>query len=333
MIIWVDDGLFKTGAAHDMDRLALLRGAHLRRHALFVSNDTDRLVVEADPPEHFKRWCDGLDSRLREETELAMEALSLVSANMVTRGGGVLFVVCPDTQPIPAGCCALDLQSAVRIIDLLLAVLVENIINDAAFLKRVMPPVWRRTLRQWERDGELSFEHAGGISTMRQIVERFAYSVDKDAEGTNDPGPTASLPPDAWRLVHFALFDHDGDTPSQPSSDAQRMSETCSCHGMERRCHRLRRRDQEAYLPLPALREIVETEITDDRDREQLLADLDSHFALPTPQRHFTPLPKLGEEPFFKNEFFREEIHWRDGWFEDLAEEMTDLAEKIAAAK
>lgn len=334
MIVWVDDALFGQAAAHDVDRLALLRGAFLRRHTLSVSSNPASFWPGSRRAEHLERWVSCLSEGVGREVRLLLEGLAKVPVNATTRGGGRVLVSHRAVVRAAAGqACVIDLPTAVRVVGLPLAILVENIINDAAFLLRVMPRHWRETLLRWERDGELCFEHGGGIATMRQILERFG-----DHGGSPEPTPPSipaegPMPPNAWRLLRFLVFDHDGPSRAQPSGEAKRLARACLQHGMAGRFHMLRRKDPEAYLPEPALCELVELKVSDRDDRQRLMGELKEHFGHAPEQRDYRTLPGLGEKPLFKNEFGRSDVSWRDDWFADAAQEMTELAEMIAAAK
>jgi hypothetical protein len=321
LILWVDDALF-DGPVRDVDRLALLRNAALRRHTLIVSA-TPTAPWGARPTPHFDSWLGALPTRLRAEVRLLRERTNRVSANSITRGAPRLLVAEHPLEDDLLGCW-LPLTDAVRAVAQPLHILVEHQINDAAFLRRAMPPAWRRRFQQWEQRGELRYENGGGLPVMAAIVEYFTNDVQARL--------AFGLPADVWRLVHFIVFDHDGHSRDHPGEQAGKLTRCCADKGMKERSHRLKRRDQEHYLPLEALKMIVKKRITDATERGRLLEALDEHFALGE-ERHFVELPHIGQEPFFKNEFVKES-HWPDDWFarDGVWPEMTRLAERIASA-
>jgi hypothetical protein len=318
MILWVDDRLFQDGA-RDVDRLALLRGAAMRRHTLIVSTEPTARRRERVSP-GFDAWRDALPSRLRIEVEVLRARLDLISGNATARGAERLFVGSAESSPHVQGCWV-TLEEAVRAVALPTHVLVENAINDRAFLRRAMPPAWRERLDAWERGGLLRYENGGGNAVMRALVEHHA----DDGYARQAFG----LPSRLWRLVHVVVYDHDGTALDHPTRDAQRLERACLEAGLEDRSHRLRRRDQEHYLPREALVAIVQERMTNEGERERLMGEIEAHMAKGE-ERHFADLPALAA---FKNAF-DEPLAWSDAWFErDGAwPEMTLLAEKIAAA-
>ena len=99
------------------------------------------------------------------------------------------------------------------------------------------------------------------------------------------------------------------------------------------RCHRLKRRTQENYLPKEAMQAIAKDRLTDRKDCEKMLDVIDTHYDR-NQNCHFVKVPQLSKDnPFFKNEFAKG-TSWPEDWFEDDGAwpEMTRLAEKIAAA-
>lgn len=266
-----------------------------------------------------------MPERLGAEVMLLRERTHRVSVTAVTRGAARVLVCARDPGAMHEGCC-LPLEDAVRAVAQPLHVLVEHQVNDAAFLRYIMPPVWRERLEAWERRGELRYENGGGLAVMTALVD--FHCQDEHAR------LAFGLPAAVWRLVHFIVYDHDGDQYHLPGEQSRRLESSCNSAGMVDRCHRLQRRDQEHYLPVEALRQIVEERVTNPEDRAHLLADIDAHVAKDD-TRHFAPLPQLGRDPFFKNKFAKQSASpWADDWFErDGAwAEMTRLAERIASA-
>jgi hypothetical protein len=318
VIIWVDDRLFEEGA-RDVDRLALLRGAALRRHTLIVSTDPGDARARRRSP-GFDGWKNDLPDRIRTEVEALRQRLELVSGNASARGAERLLVS-GDAPSANAPGCWVTMDEAVRAVVLPTYILVENAINDRAFLRCAMPPAWRERLDAWERSGLLRYENGGGVSVLQALVERHANDdYARQAFG---------LPSKLWRLVHVVVYDHDGNASNQPSQQSRAMERACQNAGFEGRSHRLFRRDQEHYLPREALETIVRARVTNPDERERFLREINTHMAKGE-LRHFEALPSLAA---FKNAF-REDLGWSDEWFQrDGAwPEMTLLAEKIAAA-
>jgi hypothetical protein len=318
MIVWMDDDLF-AAPARDVDRLALLRNAALRRHTLIVSTHPDRPRGARTSPK-FDAWLSALPERLRLEIAMLRERTDRVSVNAVTRGATRVLVTSHARDGTYTD-CRLSLEDAVRAVSQPLHILVEHQVNDAAFLRRIMPPAWRRRLETWERHGELRYDNGGGISVMAALID--FHREDRNA------GLAFGLPTDMWRLLHFVVYDHDGEECERPGEGSRLLEKACAEAGMGDRAHRLERRDQEHYLPVEVLRQILEDRIIDPREREKRLADIDGHVQKGD-RRHFAAMPDL-----FKNAFAREgATAWPDDWFErDGAwSEMTRLAERIASA-
>ncbi len=317
MIIWVDDRLFQEGAC-DVDRFALLRGAAKRRHTLLISADPrDTKATRAAPA--FARWKDALPTRLQREINLLMECLAIVSANATTRGAERLLVSAFEWPDVHG--CRITLDEAVRAVVLPTYVLVENAINDGAFLRHAMPPKWRERLEKWEATGLLRYEQGGGITELRNIVEHHADD--------NHSRTAFGLPSKLWCRVHVVIYDHDGNDAEHPHQHSINLELACSRAGLQARSHRLARRKQENYLPRAAMEAIVEEIFKHlPRERETHLAAMDAHFAQDD-HGHFQQLPN---EKKFKNAFARRHILWRDEWFEDVWPEMTKIAEMIATA-
>jgi len=316
MIVWMDDDLFRSGG-FDVDRIALLRGACTRRHTLIVSNNPRDTRTNRQKPA-FDAWLESLPARLQAEIRLLVQRLAIVTANAVARGAERLLVSSQPWPNVPG--CLVTLEEAIRAVSLPTYVLVENALNDGAFLRRAMPPVWATKLDQWERQGILQYQHAGGNTVMRQILEYFADDDNsKRAFG---------LPTRLWRLVHVLVYDNDGN-----NENAKKLNNACITLKMGLRSHRLHRNDQEHYLPLEALKAIAGAEKRPGTgDYETIIAALDTHFQSGA-NRNFAELPyaKMFKSAFCK---YENKIIWSDEWFakDGAWPEMTLVAEMIAGA-
>lgn len=318
MIVWMDDTLFAENTARDLDRLALLRNAALRRHTLIVSTSPDA-PWGTRRSHHFDVWLAALPDRLRAEVAMLRERFDRVSNNAVVRGAMRVLVSATDLGAEHAGCW-LRLEDAVRAVAQPLHIIVEHQIHDAAFLRCVMPPVWREKLADWERRGELRYENGGGLPVMTAMVEFFCQD--------NNACLAFGLPAEVWRLVHFLVYDHDGDRAEAPGESSRLLEGACVKANMVNRSYRLKRRNQENYLPIKAMRQIIEMSVTDPEDRARLLGDIDA-YAATGEGRFFQKLE------CFKNEFATPSASsWPDDWFEEdgIWPEMTELAERIASA-
>ena len=322
MIFWVDDLLFASKKP-DVDLLTLLRQAAQRRHTLIISTSPQAMWHKNAP--HFKVWQQAnLTARLQEEVSFLIERLGFIASNLTTRGE-VAPILISEQMASNEKNCVLTLAQAIRAVTLPLHILVENQINDSAFLRHAMPPVWADRLTQWEKNGELRFVQAGGITEMRRLL---AFHAD-DAQALQAFG----LPAKLWLLAHFLIYDHDGKQANQPDKHAKDLEQVIRAHPVA--AHRLWRRCQENYLPHPALLEIIGLRQLAPSDAEFLKKAVNNHHQQDPTTKHYQKLPKLGDSDFFKNEFARETNNaiWHPSDFEadGIWPEMIQLAEAIAA--
>lgn len=319
MIIWVDETLFEPGTSTDIDRLSLLRNAAQRRHTLLVSDSPDSAFSQRVSTK-FDDWLAGLSPQLQDEVRALRDRLRIISANAVTRGARRLHVG-RSLRHEGSDIWHVRLEDAIRIAGLPVNVLVENVINDAEFLRQAMPPNWRSRIAEWEQRGELRFEHGGGNTTMKGIVEGFA--------GKEQP----QMQREEWRALHVVIYDHDGDSPNSPSDDAKNLQVALREAGLGKQSHMLERKYQEQYLPREAMEAILQKKLGDDRKNfERMTKLLSAHFQLEPRKRHFQRLPALGKNRrVFKNQF--KLGPWPDQWYEQDGSwpEMRRIAELIAS--
>lgn len=322
MIFWVDDALF-AGKNADVDLLTLLRQAAQRRHTLMISASPQTMWNKAAP--NCSAWQqNNLTPRLQDEVAFLLERLGFISSNLTTRGE-VAPIRVSEQHLHSDNACVLTLAQAIRAVALPLHILVENQINDAAFLRHAMPPVWRDRLRQWEQDGELRFVQAGGITEMLRLLEFHA----DDAQAKQAFG----LPARVWLLQYFLIYDHDGKQEDQTGPHTKALEHAIKKYPLA--SHRLQRRCQENYLPQSRLLDIVKRKL--DADDTTTLTDAVNAHCLQAPaKKHYAKLPRLGKDPFFKNEFSDPANAgiWDAADFEadGIWPEMVQLAEAIAAA-
>ncbi len=320
MFFWLHDALFSENQ-HDFDLLTLLRNAAVRRHTLIISRHPNAPRQRRTAP-CFEQWLDAFPTPLQAELRLIRERLEQISPNATVRGTSRLLIAIRNPPDGVKG-CRVFLAEAVRAAAQPLYLLVEDQINDAAFLRCVMPSRWSKKLLQWEKNGQLRYENGGGIDSMRRIVD--FHSQDEKAR------LAFGLPTKLWWLTHFIIFDHDGNVADNPSPSSTKLEKLCKKACAVNRRHRLERRTQENYLPKESMQAIAEERLTDSTDCEQMLNLIDQHCN--NSKCHFIKVPQLGDKPFFKNEFTKK-LSWPEKWFkEDGAwPEMARLAEKIAAA-
>jgi hypothetical protein len=324
LIIWVDDGLF-DGTKSDIDLLSLFRQAAQRRHTLVVSTSPSQMWNGTMP--NFLNWQKlNLTDKLRREVSFLLERLRMISSNLVTRGKAKPIWVTKQVFP-NANSCILDLEQAIRAVALPLHVLIENQINDAAFLRTVMPIAWQTKLKEWEKSGELRYVQAGGITEMRRLFE---FHIQDDCARK-----TFGLPASVWILTHFLIYDHDGKSKLVPGEGTKALEKVIKKTSIAH--HRLWRRTQENYLPINSLLEIIKDRITSQAQKDAFTDAVICHkmFQPSAEGRHYAELPRLGDDAYFKNEFTRQNNDriWNSNDFEadGIWPEMTLLAEAIAA--
>lgn len=310
MIVWLDDELFVAGEGRLVTLVALFRSLYVRRHVVIVSQRPGR----HGPAPLFDAWRDALPPRIARPVNVLVEATERVTSGVATRSAGRLFL---SNRASPEGFagCWLSLADGCRAAGLPLFVMVENAVNDAAFLRATMPPAWQHRLAQWERTGRLRFIQGGGFGNMRPTVARYAADSGYARE-------TWGLPASAWRAIHFLICDRDAG-PGELGEGAGPFVHTCAAVGMAERLHVLERRCQESYLPMQALRHL-------DGDEPSKI------FRVPSDATRFHD--KIVAEVPFKNGFRRladdPDFTFDPDWFanDGAWDEMVELAEKLAAA-
>ena len=328
MILWLDDDLFAAKVA-DVDLLTLLRQAAMRRHTLVISDDPNAMWSKMAPA--FSLWRQALPVRLGKEVDHLCICLRHVSSNAVTRGRArPLWITQRHFEFKHAQQCQLQMDDVVRAVALPLHVLLENQINDAAFLRRVMPPLWRNKLAQWERQGELRYMQGGGITELARMI---------DFHGDDERSRQVfGLPAKVWQLLHFVIHDHDGTKKDQFGEGAVKVKKALNDADMAAHSHCLWRRTQENYLPRIILERIARLRPSGDVSQKKMFVDIAQYFSQTPEKQQFGVLPRVrsSKGPYFKGEFFKYESHdmWCDEHFEvdGVWPEMTILAEAIAAA-
>jgi hypothetical protein len=327
MILVVDAEIFESQTVRDVDRIALLRLAVIRQHTVVCQSKPGTKSPPLSPCP-IESWRRGLKDRIAREAKQLHEAIRW-SADGTAYGTTHLRV---SNRWDERGFCIVRLDVALRILGEPLHILVENGLRDAAFLRCVMPQDWSVQLADWEQRGRVRFEHAGGITSLKNIVD-FMIT---DAGAAQAWGISAS----AWIAIHFLIYDHDGSTADQPSEQARELMATCKQAGLEKRHHVLQRKKQEYYLPKEAMYWIADKEITNRIEMESMKTAIDRFFDRDD-RRCFGQLPKHASpsdkptERFWKGRFWRHrDVTWAKAWFEGDGcwGEMRDLAEAISRA-
>ena len=327
MMIWMDDALFSGGRY--IDCLSVLHNAAIRGHSLTISNDPSEKIGSPN----FNEWKHSLSEKIEHEVDNILDRLKVIPSNSVDRGFSERLLITHRKFPHINKSCFVNIDQAIRAVSLPLHILVENQINDSAFLRSVMPPSDRKKLSQWERQGQIRYIQGGGITEIRKLI---AFHVNDENSRS-----TFGLPTDIWKLLHFIIYDHDGNANENPSSDSEKVRLICESNGMSDRHHRLKRRTQENYIPLKALREIINKSDLIDSDRTSMINKIDL-YKDQQDLRFFKPVVVNKKDNFsdvneklFKNAFANENYKdlWKDEWFreDESGTEMASLAKSIAS--
>lgn len=240
MIIWFDDALF-DGSVRKLDMLALLRQVAQRRHTLSIS--AAPFPIQGDKPA-FSGWRDELPQALQKEVDLLLEKTSLIPSQAVAFANGQRILVSHRTWNLTYAHCVLSVEQALHALAQPLHLLVENQINDGAFINAVLPQDWQNQFAKWIASGQIRFMQGGGITELIKFVGKYASA---DENTLRSYGYPAAI----WRSLHFVIYDHDGDAAHTPSPDSLTLERSLAKCGMDRHGHRLQKRKQENYYPLP----------------------------------------------------------------------------------
>ncbi|QQZ30662.1 hypothetical protein HMY34_18945 [Thiothrix subterranea] len=322
MMIWMDDALF-SGSRY-IDCLSVLHNAAIRGHSLTISNDPS--ARRGSP--NFDEWKRSLSEKIKHEVDNILDKLKVIPSNIADRGFSKRLLITNREFSI-SNVCFVRLDEAVRAVSLPLHILVENQINDAAFLRHVMPPDCREELEKLERRGQIRYIQGGGLTEILKLIK---FHIKDDNSRL-----VFGLPADVWKLLHFIIYDHDGKTSDSPSYDSKKTYLICEDNDMLHRSHRLMRKSQENYIPVDALKEIVNfKKKINNSQKEETQRNIGS-YEKSGDKRFFEDVVKLSSnEKLFKSVFGEdayEEI-WKDEWFEKDGSwpEMRKLAESIVSS-
>ncbi|MCC6558040.1 MAG: hypothetical protein IT372_34265 [Polyangiaceae bacterium] len=232
MIVVFLDELFAPDASDDVRLVALLAGAY------------GRYKIELSPAYRpsretaFHRWVEQQSAQIRARILVALEEGHKAPRYARAGGGREPTIIVEDRgEPLwpdtfEHGPARVPLAVAQDLLSRPLRLLLENDLNDWAFLEKVVPEAWKK---RWSRAVEKRWiepEHGGGIEGVRSKVEHVA----------DDP---------ARRLRTWAMFDSDGRRRKDASPQAEDTRKACEEWGVAH-C-RLERRAIENYIPRDTL--------------------------------------------------------------------------------
>jgi hypothetical protein len=319
----MDDALF-SGSRY-VDCLSILHNAAIRGHSLTISHDPS--AKRGSP--NFDEWNRSLSEKIKHEVDNILDKLKVIPSNIADRGFSKRLFITNREFSI-SNVCFVRLDEAARAVSLPLHILVENQINDAAFLRRVMPPDCREELEKLERRGQIRYIQGGGLTEILKLIK--FHNNDERAR------LVFGLPADVWKLLHFIIYDHDGKASDFPSPDSEKTYSICKDNDMLHRSHRLKRKAQENYIPVDALKEIVNIKKKlSDSQKEETKKNIEL-YGNKGDKRFFENIVELSpnNKKLFKSVFGEDEYEkiWEDEWFEkdDSWPEMRALAESILSS-
>ncbi|WP_137151791.1 hypothetical protein [Devosia sp. FKR38] len=205
----------------------------LAKLAYFALEGRHRIAISDESDPAFKAW---LASRLeqdRHEWEFVLDSALLASAREPAR---LEIEIVPANLPSNwnSDPPQLQLAAAINALDKPIRVIVENGLNDRAFLLAMATNEHRSALEHAERSGFLEFSNGGGITTLLQIIVASCSSRGSDSIRTH------------------VLVDSDALQPNAPSEQSENVRSFCDSKLVW--CHQLERRAIENYLPPDLLR-------------------------------------------------------------------------------
>lgn len=217
----LQESLFAPGAVPDTALIEILLYAQDGRH---------RVLVDEPRSDRVNAWMSRQSEELGAEVEWLLEASMREEVTDPSRLSIEIHADGTDdwNKEIPL----LSVQSARRFLRLPARILVENDINDKAFLLAVSNEEIAKLLCKWEKENWLSFDMAGGIEGMSARIE--------------------ALENDLLQQKRFvAIFDSDSLIPNRPSKTSEKVAKICENRNLH--YHQLARRAIENYVPIPAI--------------------------------------------------------------------------------
>ena len=127
----------------------------------------------------------------------------------------------------------ISVTDALRLISIPARILVENSVNDRAFILAMLPETTRRYFEWLEANDLIEFSHTGGVTELKNIVDKVVALKHHR------------------RIRYFAIFDSDSPAPGVRHRNSERAVKSCERAQIPYHC--LQRRAIENYLPKDAL--------------------------------------------------------------------------------
>jgi hypothetical protein len=234
MIATFTPSLFEQDAIDDLDLLECFALAHNGRHILVYEKTLDTKT------EH---WISNQSSNLQEKLRQILSHSKIRASRMPDEAPKITIIAGGTSEWPNARLC---LHDATRLLREPLHILLENAINDLAFLRRLAPTAHRNDLDRAISRGWAIVDNAGGIDGIKQIIEGLRQLEDS-SQGRFQ------------RLRYWIMFDRDSDEAdrSKPANKtkvlADKLAEQKPDDPWTVSFYRLERRAIENYLPTQAL--------------------------------------------------------------------------------
>jgi hypothetical protein len=198
-------------------------------------------------------WLDLQSRNIKEEWKLIFQEFFRTSS---IRKMGVVVRLCPDVKvnDFTGSSCSIKLDSIIEFLHKPKRIILENSDGDRRFLLSISNKNLRDKLVKLQAQGNLSFEHCGGIDGVATKL-------------ANDFGPELGSEVKCWVLI-----DSDSCVPGMVSVSAQKVIDICVLKGINYLC--LKRRAIENYIPDDALQRFADANGDNARDTFLALSSL-----------------------------------------------------------
>lgn len=235
MRVILDSSLFTSATIEQLSLLECIALGRDERHVILCEPP-----FEPDGDEQVNRWLAQHEPTLRAELTLILDQANEASMGVPLNTKTIRVVAGQDSKWPRAHLC---LQDAARLLREPLHILLEDAINDLAFLLRLAPSGPRERLTQALEHGWVVVDHAGGVDGIRRIVSKL------------DAQDTSTL---IKRMRYWIMFDRDSDSRDRAQADpkTERLHQLLNqqpTDALHIKHYRLERRAIENYIPNAAL--------------------------------------------------------------------------------
>lgn len=227
--------LFEDSAISELDIGTLIQACDRNDHHVVLTKPSYK---RNDLNHPINRWLGGQSPKLQNEIpdvlERGMKRNASASSQVLSIQVRVLSASLWDKL-------ILCLEDAIRLFQEPLGLLLENEINDLAFLRCLSPSVHRRTLEKALEKNWVCVRHGGGLPSMKTHLEELL---------TSPAGGMSIRHLRTWVLCDRDTHEQDR---AKPSDASNQLVELCKNATPSIPCQQLHRRSIENYLPVRAL--------------------------------------------------------------------------------